>query len=293
MEDEKKLYSFSTVEEDFGLDDVFGNFGFKDEDDNIVIKPQYASVGKFSCGLCPVCINRTWYTDEDGDEYYEMHWGYIDTNGKTVIPHKFLEAKSFNKYGLAVVCEDYEKGQYFIDTEGNAVENSRFSYIVDRYETDRRFIEFSLSAYNDFYTYNNGIYDTKERNVLITDIDSFIEFDEEHIKIFERGDLWKGDYRSRFINSKGENIYPWQVGKGFSDVKIPNDHGYSVVAVYEYSDKDIDEKGEVIYKKRKKNCGVIDDKGEFVIPMEYDEIREKEENVFECRKGLERTIIKL
>ena len=301
MEKYKELESFSTVEEIDEIDDMFGNYGFKDENGNVVIKPQYASVGSFCCGLCPVCINRTWYRTETGREYYEMHWGYIDTYGKTVIPHKFLEAHNFNKYGVAVVCDNYDEGSYLIDTKGNVIENSRFPYIREWYGCDERFLEVSL---NDDYgdslrSFDGGMYDTKERKLLIeTGIDGFIEYDEDCIMIYEEGKHRYGDFRCRFINSKGENIYPWQVGKGFSKVERPNKNGYSIVGVFEFYEKPCfnkawREKPEYKYGNRKELCGVIDDKGEFVIPMEYDEIREKEENVFECRKGLEKTIIKL
>ena len=88
------LESFTDAEIEWEIGDGFGHFGFKDLDGNVVIEPQYAWAGEFSHGLCPVNLNRTWYRSGSGSRYYENHFGYIDTNGKTVIPFRYDEATS-------------------------------------------------------------------------------------------------------------------------------------------------------------------------------------------------------
>lgn len=69
-------------------------FGYKDENGNVVIKPQYFDAADFSEGLACVKKGKT------------GSWGYIDTAGKTVIPVQFKQAKPFHE-GLAaalVLC---------------------------------------------------------------------------------------------------------------------------------------------------------------------------------------------
>lgn len=65
-------------------------FGYKDEDGNVVIKPQFFEATDFSEGLACVKKGKTGL------------WSYLDTTGKTVIPAQFKQAKPFHE-GLAAV----------------------------------------------------------------------------------------------------------------------------------------------------------------------------------------------
>ena len=297
-----ELESYSTTPIEVEIDDIFGTFGFKDKDGNVVIEPQYASVGEFAHGLCPVCLSRTWYRTPEGERYYETHWGYIDTHGKMVIPAKFRVAWSFNKYGLAVVTDEYTSAPYLIDTEGNKIENAQFAHISHYYDYDDRFFEFSLNPNwgNEFEDENDsGLYDTKERKIMFPPAASdFIEFDEECILVYEQCELGPGDFRQRYINSKGENLYPWQVGKGFSIVERPKALGFSIVAksqFYEITEKN---PGSYFSWKDKKyhrvyRYGVLDSSGDLIIPTEYDSIKEQGSNTFICKKDEDTYVIEL
>ena len=64
---------------------------------------EYADVGVFSGGYCPVLLNEK--------------WGYVDQVGKIAIPVKFLEVGAFAG-GLAPVI-DAEGSPYYIDEGGN------------------------------------------------------------------------------------------------------------------------------------------------------------------------------
>lgn len=70
-----------------------GQYGFIDEQGEIVIPPKYAGVWRFSEGLAPA--------DSDGDGYY----GYIDTLGNPVIEEEYYDYSSFSE-GRAVVIID-------------------------------------------------------------------------------------------------------------------------------------------------------------------------------------------
>ena len=100
---QEPLIADSITDPDYDdIDEVFGQYGFKNRDGEYVIEPQYAYAHNFTNGLAAVNLNRTWYTDEDGRRSYECHYGYIDEHGKTIIPFAYDYAEPFNKYGVAV-----------------------------------------------------------------------------------------------------------------------------------------------------------------------------------------------
>lgn len=65
-------------------------YGYKDEEGNIIIAPQFFDAADFSEGLA--CIKRG----------KTSSWGFINKAGKMVIPASFKQAKSFHE-GLAAV----------------------------------------------------------------------------------------------------------------------------------------------------------------------------------------------
>lgn len=288
------LKSFSSTEVIEEIDEIFGTFGFKNKAGDIIIEPQFASVGEFTHGLCPACLGRTWYITPEGQRYYETHWGYIDTRGKTVIPFMFREASSFNKYGLAVVSDDYLDGAYLIDTRGKMIENSLYPFLEDRFDYGNRFLVFSPNGSTfDDDVYDIGLYDTKERHIMYPPVaESFIEYDEDTILILDEGNHRRGDMRQRFINSKGESKYPWQVGKGFSMVERPNESGYSVVSVsvYKETEETKDNDSFCFYEgnktvERRFLFGLLDGKGELALPTAYEKIVDLDFNIFACYNG--------
>lgn len=195
---DKVLIPESTTELKWEIDDVFGNFGFKNESGEFIIEPQYADACNFTNGLAAVNLNRTWYKTPDGKRYYENHRGYIDTNGKTVIGFRFDEAYPFNKYGVAVVT-NINEDWYLIDKKGNEIPNSRFKYICPYIDYEQRYLEFSYEYRDEDFPL--GLYDTKERRILCepTFCDVY-EISEDFIKVTS----FDGVYKVNYINSKGE-----------------------------------------------------------------------------------------
>lgn len=73
-------------------------------------------VGIFTEGLAPVCFS------EDGIEA----WGYVDTNGETIILPSFLKSSGFNK-GLAPAVKDEAAGWGYINKKGEFVIQQQFA----------------------------------------------------------------------------------------------------------------------------------------------------------------------
>ena len=101
-----------------------------------------------------MAINKTWYRDENGNRFFQMHYGYINEQGKMVIPAMFEDASPFNVYGVAAVCVNYFDiySYYFIDTKGNKINNIDYTWINMHHREDKdRFIEFSTDpSYSDW-----------------------------------------------------------------------------------------------------------------------------------------------
>jgi len=90
-------------------------FGFIDTTGTLRIPPRYLAVGAFSHGLAPVYvggINRQCTGLEGGK------WGYIDRTGRFAIDAQFDRAEDFSE-GVAVVSVGESKG--YIDTQGRHV----------------------------------------------------------------------------------------------------------------------------------------------------------------------------
>lgn len=283
---EDKLVSESTSEIKWEIDDGFGNFGFKNQAGDFVIEPQYAYAHEFTCGLAAVNLNRTWYRTKEGQRFYENHYGFINELGETVIPFAYDEAKPFNKYGVAVVSD--RKHIYLIDTEGNVIPGTEGMLFSEYYEYDNRFLEFQYPGDDDNEMNISGIYDTKERSILLRpSIDSFTEYSEEEIFVGK----WCGnnefgfpEYSRYFINSKGELLYPWLVGKGFGLIRQPNKSLLSMVAVYDYSISPIGFSQNGKKYSRELQFGVYSSKEQYVVPAEYEKIYELSDRIFGCVK---------
>lgn len=282
MEDEgldAPLKAVSTVEPVCEIDDIFGCFGFQNEAGEFVIEPQYAFAHDFTNGLAAVNLNRTWYRGEKGERYYENHFGYIDGKGKTVIAFQYDEAEPFNKYGVAAVAER-GSGSWLIDKEGKEIPGTRFS-LISHYDYDNRFLEFD---YADGDGETVGIYDTKERKILLEpSVETIIEWDEDCILVY-RPTRSGSDFRQYYINSRGEILYPWLYGKGFSIVERPDVHRVAAVAVTQaarlkYPVGDFFRNGDRHY------CyGLYSEKEKFLLPLEYEDIQQLGDDTWACCK---------
>lgn len=291
------LIPFSIVEPEFEIDDIFGCYGFKNTEGKFIIEPQYAYAHGFTHGLAAVNLNRTWYKDENGNRCYENHFGYIDENGKTVIPFIYDKAWPFNRYGVAVT-EDY-KNIYLIDLNGNIIEDSNKYKYSHYYEYDDRYIEYY--EYDKYYDDEEfGLYDTKERKFLFhTKYSDFEIINDDLFKVCDRknGNYGVSDFREFFINGKEEVVYPWLKDKGFAHVDIPNKNFLSIVSVSKYTETNEEEDGyyPLNGKKYKREFvyGVYSNKERFVIPLEYERILELSNNIYACSKDNVLNIIQI
>ena len=196
------LKAETIIEPLFEIDDMYGQFGFKNKKGKFVIEPQFAYAYDFTNGLAAVNLGRTWYRTDEGKRCYENHFGYIDSNGKTVIGFQYDEAHPFNKYGVAVVY-DIDTGWHLIDKTGKEIPGTRFVYLSRYYDYDSRFLEFSYEY--DEWEEIVGIYDTKERKILMEpSVADIMEDDEDHILVYSKNDEYG------LFSSKGEYLIPME-----------------------------------------------------------------------------------
>lgn len=293
-----KLISESVVEVEYETDDVFGKFGFKNQEGEFVIEPQYLFAHEFSYGLAAVNLNRTWFKTEDGKRYYENHYGYINERGETVIPFMYLDAYPFNKYGVAVVLvkdKSYLR-EVLIDIEGKIIPGTEDIDFSHYYDYEDRFFEFS---YTSSYEYDEeelvGIYDTKERKVLIEpSVEDFIEWDEDFIAIYKRNEEHGISSYQYYINSKGEPSYKWLMKKRFAILEKPNKDLVTIVAIRKYNELIGNPSSYISYNGKKYDStliyGIYSSDEEFLVPLEYEAIREISTNIFACYKDGQITV---
>ena len=289
---EEPLKSETTIEPEYEIDHIFGNYGFKNEAGKFVIEPQYAYAHEFTNGLAAVNLNRTWYKTPEGRRYYENHYGYIDGKGKTVIGFQYDEAYPFNKYGVALVS-DLNNSWHLIDQEGNEIPGTRFPYI-SRFDYNERYIEFSSDDEDDAPV---GLYDTKERKILLEPIyDDLIVEDDNTILVYARdGKYGTGDFRQYYINVKGEIITPWLYGKGFAIVEKPDINNVAAVGVSQFTE--LTGKPSSYFEhngkkyERKFVYGLYSSKEVFVLPQEYERIRRLADDIWSCYKDGTFTIV--
>ena len=293
------LDSFSDTEIDWEIDDGFGHFGFKDQSGNVIIEPQYAWTGDFAHGLCPVNLNRTWYHTPEGNHYYENHYGYIDARGKTIIPFKFEEAHSFNKYGVAVVSDD--TGTYMIDTTGTEIEGTRFPYIEDRIDYEDRYIEFCTDTAADNDDDNHtGLYDTKLRRILFQPLyEMFHVYDEDTIVATVGIPERRGDIREKLFNSRGRIKYSWTAHRDFAEIEPPDENGNFICARSTYREAVETQENDIycFYKdgktfERRFWFGLADADGNTLLPPEFEMIRYLGHGFYACEKGARTTVFK-
>lgn len=119
-------------------------------------------------------------------------YGYIDKDGKEVIPFKFINAYNFNEYGLAIVNE---KGSYgIINSEGTYIVNAQYS-LINQYSEGR-----------SIYVENKamGVFDEKG-NKLTDAIYDYIGNYKNGYAVIRK--IYGNKYRYGYLNLKGEEAY--------------------------------------------------------------------------------------
>ena len=146
-----------------------GRFGYKNQENEVVIPCKYVSLSYFSEGLCKV----------EEDETFKI--GYINTKGETIIPFKYLRGGDF-KNGMAFVMGTNEK---WGATNGETVIPFEFGYIIGFQEGLSAFIgENHLYGFIDevgnqvvppvwkfAYSFHNGLACVEDSNDLCGFID--------------------------------------------------------------------------------------------------------------------------
>lgn len=305
-ENENKVYEEDSWEK-FSLTEVFydelecfeyGQYGFKNLEGEIVIEPQFWCCDDFRHGLAAVAIKGPSFFADNGCKYTQEMWGYIDKTGKAVIPFRFGRAKGFNKYGVAVVQDewnDYED-YYLIDTFGKEIPGTRCRYIDEYYDYDERFLEFSdVDPEGDN---NMGLYDTKERKILVPPrTGGVIAWSDDCIKISETGKYGISDGYVHYIDESGEELYPALADKRLSWIGKPNVNGHMIVyKIHFYRAEDSVTRWHPIFGKKYESTrfyGVVDVDGNILIPLEYEEIYDRGDGGFECRFNGENKVIVL
>ncbi len=100
--------------------DQLGKYGYISEDGAISIPAQFRDAQDFSDGLAAVKDDKTWL------------WGYINVNGKYVIPPTFSASKSSFHNGYAAVCKN--NGTYVYINKSGEVVSPEYALAYDFYE---------------------------------------------------------------------------------------------------------------------------------------------------------------
>lgn len=227
---------------------------------------------------------------------YENHYGYIDKNGKTVIPFQYDHAWPFNKYGVAVVKDQF--GSYLIDLDGKTIPGLDRYNFSHYYDYEERFIEITFREDQSDEPLT-GAYDTKLRHVLLQPSVESIECeDDEIIRVYEYTDEeCSEDIPQYFLNWKGERVYDWVTGNGFSHIDKPNINGVSIVSMRKYTELPENAVSYILHNGKKcsvkKQYGLFNSKKEFILPIGWDYIVELTDTIYACSKNGVYTIIEI
>lgn len=108
---------------------VAGKYGFIDSKGKLTIEPRFPNVDDFCCGMAPVAVEIPLEEKEEMlSKQLEWKCGFINPDGKVVIPAAFASARKFSE-GLCAV----QKGLYwgFIDKAGTCVIKPSFDEARD------------------------------------------------------------------------------------------------------------------------------------------------------------------
>ena len=214
-------------------------------------KKKYKRVEEFSGGLAVVVTNHE-------------KKGYINRNGKEVIPCKYDDAFAFLN-GLGEVHIDNKKT--FVNQEGKEV------IPLDNYETISNFIYGYITV---VLNGKEGIYDYNGKLIIPFKYERVIGY-EDNIMAVRINKKWG------FVDKSGKTIIPFEYQSatsfeyGVAIVCKNNKFGMidqkgNIVAPYQYSLLIRQSGNELILAKYNGKEGFIDTKGKTVIPLIYDNV---------------------
>lgn len=213
--------------------------GFKNNEGKIVVKAEYDFCGTFHEGMAYL-LKKNLKSDSDGGYYLgytndsgelvipvsieadygwmldtrnfseglvailnKDQWGYMDKEGKTVIPFEFDSASDFAN-SIATVSKDYKYGA--IDRSGKAVLEFKYSHLGDFKE--------GLASFSPMNSDKQGFINTKGKEVIAPIWDQTMHFAEG------RAAVAKGGYENAkwgFVDTLGKVIIEPQYDGVFVD----------------------------------------------------------------------------
>lgn len=278
-----------------------GEWGFEDEQGNVVIPCQYDEVGEFSEGLAWV-----------SDGYW---YGYINKKGDLVIPMEYTFAFDFEK-GHAIVEDESRNSWFVIDKENNITSKG-----------DYRDISIDFIGNSTVGTLRSGkqILLNRKGRPISNVFDSITETEDGEHWLIEEGEesgiidtegnvlIWPGTFIIEypyfsdgllivyknglygFVNENGETTIPIiydnaeSFREGFAAVDYNGKSGYintkgDSVGEIKYDDVYSFKEGRGIVKLNEK-WGFLDKNGNEIIPLIYDEAYKFYEGLAGVRKG--------
>lgn len=237
--------------------EIAGTWGYVDENGTEIVSPQYIYANDFNDGIAIVCKGKwtrdeKWNNKHNSGRYWteEELWGAIDKTGKEVIPCVFDEIKKFwdTTDIFAAHSGGWEKGKWgVIDKNGKWVVEPIFEDIGYEYKNGL----FSFYA-DDIWNDDDvpiGIYDVAQQKVLFEPQFLNVDFmDDGNIKV-EVYDESLDRNIEKIINRNGEELFP----SIYSSI-------YTWQEPYEV----------VIRDENGSRHGLIDKKGNAIIPCKYD-----------------------
>jgi len=242
-----------------------GKWGFVNQTDEWIIKPQFTSVSLFTHQLS--CVSK------------KGKWGYINKEGKVVIPLQYSKAKPFVNE-LAAVCspkvltgnsrENNNKYKWgFIDTKGNQIIDYQFRNVNDFDKKGRSLVSLFKMKNDELFWIN------KEGKAISP---PFIKKEKRNNTYFLTNKRKDGKKVYRYIKPSGESITNWYL----NDFSLTD----SLIKVWLPTKSDNDTLQELAYggNPRKKLCAFIDENGT-VLTDWYSEIREFKKGFAPVRKN--------
>ena len=219
-----------------GKDWEYRKWGYIDKDGNVVIKPKFHRACRFSEGLAAVMIdekketeewkmNHTWeyikinhVLAEGIDDEDSCKWGYIDIEGKLVVPLQFAKVHAFSE-GLAAVRYNTSFNWGYIDKEGKMVIQPQL-FKAESFSEGLAAVEI-LNEHEDCSKW--GYIDKEGKFVIQPQFDEADSFS-EGLAVVRIGDWDSGKYG--YINKEGKMVIQPQFdeadsfSEGLAAVKI-------------------------------------------------------------------------
>ncbi|WP_127124908.1 WG repeat-containing protein [Pseudoflavitalea rhizosphaerae] len=214
----------------------------------------------------------------------ERRYGFLDLNGKPVIPFDYTKAGTISR-GLIPVAKN-DKWDY-IDLSGKPV-------VPFQYRTAFSFKLNTPLALIQSATGKYGLIDTAGREVLIPQFDEIQFFREIAMIIVVRNDRKRKFYNCKTMQPKSEHKYDKtsSFNAGYMRVRSADKYGFvntageeTVPVKYEDAETFFSETG-LAAVKHKGKWGLIDNKNNVVAPFKYDSIKWPRESFYPAsRKG--------